>query len=318
MLKPFSQTSAGKFLISSSNITKTIDTIVRPRDDLDYAAISEKLRNISRRFNFPLKNLTVDAYSNGAIALLNNREMIRLPTMLPAFTANVNGNFITSVNCTPFVPSNVENLNERQLYAMMQYGTVLNTSARLYNKFAFSNVIQKEGGMVYALMMLKVFDKMIGLSTDEMHRNQLLFFFIKYFNVALLGRTNYDTVTTLADNLTSSTALLIKQNFENSLASAVGAKSQAELYAKPLFEIITSMAETADWLNRMTARGFVQNYLALFQPSALLALERFDYFAAYVVNFASDVGLYSNDVLMSSVVGRSGIAFYTEFIRLTR
>ena len=317
MIKPLAQVSTGKFLIKTANITQNIGKIVIPRDELDHAAIAEKLRGIQRRFNFPLKNLVFEMYANRRIVLLSNKETVSLPQLFPAYTTQDSGSYTTFVNCTPFVPNNIESLSERNLYSMMQYGTVMNASALMFNKFAYSNGIQKNGGMTYALMVLRAFDKTIGVSNDEMHRNQLLFFLIKYFNINLLSRP-VDTADTLADVLTSSTAKAIKDNFESLLAERLKVKNQLELYSLPLLDIIAVMPDTTDWLNRITTRSFLQNFLALFSPSSLLMLERFDYFAAYICTFASDTGLYTSYPAVANAAGNYATAFYNEFIRLTR
>lgn len=317
--KAFSTLDTVKSILATKNISNTLTNVVLSRDEVQAELIAEPLRTINRRFSFASKHRTLELYGNKKVILLSNKETLQLPQTLPAWTAadNVRG-YVTYVNFTPFMPNNLDSTDiTRKLYAMLQFGTVMNESVKYYDKLAYSNNILKLGAKLYSGLMVKVFDKIAGVGIDPLHKNQLTFFFAKYFMINLLGRKPSESIDAIAHNLTIDSGRLAKESFETAVGEEMNVTTQTDLYGKGILETIKAVTESKDWLNKVNNRNFVQNYLGLYGAAALIGMERIDYFLAIVASYTIDAGIV-NDYSLATVFGRDANDLYSEFVRLTR
>ena len=316
--KSFSELDTAKGILTSESVKKTLTSVVLSRDEVKAEDIAEPLRVINRRFSFSLKHRTLELYGNKRVVLLGNKETIKLPQTIPAWTVadNVRG-YITYVNFTPYMPNNIENIDTRKLYGMLQFATVMNETIKYYDKLSYNNTMLKLGAQLYSSLMLKVFDKIAGVSMDQLHKNQLVYFFAKYFMINLLGRKPNETIDAIAHNLTSESGIVAKESFESGIAVELKAESQTDLYSHGILDTIKAVTNSKDWLNKVNNRNFVQNYLGLYGATALFGMERIDYFLAMVASYVIDAGIV-NDYSLATIFGRDASILYDEFVRLTR
>ena len=290
------------------------------RDSIPHKDIEEILKVINRRFKFPLKEITFDFYTNDRIVLLGNQETVKVQLVLPAWLKQSQSeNIVAYVNLTPYLSGNIDNINNRLLYGFMQYGASLILARKFDLKLSSSNVIAKEGSVLYARMMSKIFDRIASISIDKIKLDKIRYTFAKYFLINLMGfPVDSASIEIYAKGATTNTATEnILNQFENNFAITANAKDQQSLYSLDLLTFISFLIKSTPWLSKITTRAFIQDFIALFNASSFLAMESFAYFLATMASLetgAEIIKSYSFEPLF----GKEGEKVVAEFVRLIR
>lgn len=270
--------------LSFPSLEKLVDLVNLPleRDGVKHEELEDVLRAISRRFErSSLMGRTLDLYTNNRIHLLNNKETVKVPTMLPAWRVGGERGVQAYVNVTPYSPAGgAGDMEARKLFGFLILGAVLIETHAKWDKVSGSTQIAKDGAIVYASMMHKVVDRVTGAGMDRLRSDQIKYVFAKYFLVSMLGRQAGETTDALALGATKQTSVGVLSDFEAKVADAAGKGTQTELYSLGLLDFVTALCKSAPWFSRLTARSFVQVFTSMYQPPALLMAEDAGYFLA--------------------------------------
>ncbi len=290
------------------------------RDAIHHAELEETLRAVSRRFErIPLKERVLGLYTNNRIHLLNNRDTVKVPTMLPAWRVRPDGNVVLAyVNATPYVPSSgASSVDPRRLYGMLSLGAVLVDAYDQWPKISASLPLGKTGAAVYSRMMHKVADRITGAGMDRMRSDQLKYVFAKYFLVGMLGRAATETADATAAETVAGTARAALSQFETDAAASAGVSSQKELYALDLGAFLEALSKAAPWASRLTVRGFIQTFVSLYGAPSMLAMEDAGYFFALMSTHQAGADVMSS-YAVDPIYGREGDEMLDELARLVR
>ena len=318
--KPFLSLSLARQALPTQEDVDALQRVVPDRDGIAHADIEDLLRTIARRFsNLPLKGPTLDLYSNLRITLLGNRETVRVPTVIPGWrVAGPHGVIGAVVNAVPYVPAaGPGEMDARRLFGLLSVGAVLVLAYDAWPKLSNSLDLAKTGGAVYSRMMHKVADRITAAGADRMRSDQLKYCFAKYFGVGMLGRQTGDAADAAAAVSVTGTSRPALEQFEADAAAAAGAADQAALYALPLIEFLKALSGAAAWASRITARGFLQAFTALYGAPALLAAEDASYFLAVLATHQSGAEIVSS-FSFDPVYGHEGDEAIAELVRVTR
>lgn len=294
--------------------------LVVDRDSVSHVEIEDALRAVNRRFDkLPLKSRALDLYTNNRIVLLGNKETVKAPTILPAWRVASERGVVAYVNATPYVPaSGAAQMDVRRLFGLLVFGAVMVDAYDNWTKVVSSTGLAQKASAVYSRMMHKVADRLTGAGMDKMRSDQLKYAFAKFCLIGMMGRAPSETTDAAALAATSgvsSRAALTE--FEGTLAQAAQAADQAALYGLPLTQFLAAIPGAAPWANRMTVRGFVQAFTAMYGNPSLLLMEDLSFFLAGLATHqvgAEIISSYSFD----PVFGRDGEAAIDELARLLR
>ena len=288
------------------------------RDSVTHAELEDSLKAISRRFDrFSLKTRALELYTNNRITLLGNKETIQVPMLLPCWRVRSNtGKVIGVVNGVPYVPaSGIINLDVRTLFGLLVIGAVSVDSFDYWAKISSSMVIAKNGSIVYTRLMYKVIDRLTGIGMDRLRSDQIKYVLSKYFLINMLKRTPSEATDALARNVVSDTSINALIDFENALGSVLSSDTQEDIYKTPLLQFLDSLGKTEPWLNRLTARAFIQTYTSMYRPAALMAAEDATYLFAIMASHQAGSEIVSG-YAFDPAFGREGDLVLDEFARL--
>jgi hypothetical protein len=317
--KSLSSLSLAKLTFPNDKL-KDLTQFVLTRDGVAHEELEDNLRAISRRFErFPLKGRTLDLYTNNRIHLLANKETVQVPTLLPGWRiAGPNGQVQAMVNVTQFTPSGgAGQMDVRKLFGFLVFGAVLVDTYDSWAKVAASGKLAQNAATVYARMMHKVVDRIAGVGMDRMRSDQVKFVFAKYFLVNMLQRPANETNDALAKSATAGTADNALADFEVAIAQAAGVQTQQELYALGILEFVDAMAKSAPHMQRLTSRGFLQNFSSLYDAPVLFAAEDACYFLALCATHQAGAEIIKG-FAFDPVYGKEGDEAIDELARLVR
>lgn len=290
------------------------------RDAASHAELEDSLRSISRRFErFPLKGRALDLYTNNRVYLLTNKETVTVPsTLLGWRVAGSQGQVQAWVNTVQYLPAaGVGALDIRKLFGFLVYGAVLVDSYEKWPKLCASAILGKNLGIVYARTLHKIVDRLAGVGMDRMHSDQVKYAFAKYMLVHMLQRTPNEGTDLLAREATAGSANSALADFEAGIATQAKVANQAELYSLGFLEFVDAMAQSTPWLQRVTARTFIQNVGMLYDPAIMLGLEDASYFLAILATHEAGAELVKS-FSFDPVYGREGDTIIDEYTRLVR
>lgn len=296
---------------------RALTQFVLDRDRVPHAEVEDALRAINRRFDrFPLKTRVLDLYTNNRIILLCNPETVKVPSLLPAWRVATDRGPTAYVNLTPYAPqAGAGAIDVRRLFGLLLFGEVLIDSLTAWPKLQASLALAKAGARVYSAMMFKIADRLLGVSADPLHTDQLRYVFAKYFTVNMLGRETSETTDAIAMALRPASSPAALAAFEGAVAEGSKLITQADLYSLNLIDFLQALSRSDRWMARLTARGFLQAFSSLYNPPALLAAEDACYFLAVLASHqagAEIVQSYAFDPVYVPV----GDDVVTEFARL--
>lgn len=281
-------------------------------DDLPADLLEEDLRTIQRRFNFPTKNKVISDLSASRIVPVLNRERISLPASLPAYLMVRNGRPTAIVNFTPYVNKNAEGTelygDPRQMFALMQTGTILMGCYEKWNTIAANQEICKTGCLIYAKLLAKVIDKLYATNLDPFKSDKVRYIAAKFFLVNLLGKPNSDTVRNIASTVCKTMTANAVEAFDQSLP---------EHGFDNLEELIDLISVHIEGCSSLEIRTFVRVWTQMYQPSTLLATEYLPYFFHMI--FSVSVGAHlNNEVVIDSLLGKDIDKLYNAVSNIIR
>ena len=306
--------------LSFSDSTKLQSLIVNlERDGIQHADIEDSLRVISRRFErFSLKGRVIDLYSNNRIFLLSNKETIQVPAIVPAWRMGGTNGVVAYVNLTQYTPyAGAREIDSRKLFGFMTIGAVLVDTYTQWNKITASVKLLTAGSKVYSRMMFRVIDRITGIGTERLRSDQLKYVLAKYFLIGMAGRVANDATDAIAMSATNGTGVTALINFENNIAAIAKVDSQTELYTLPITTFIDSIGKSAQWLNRLNFRNFLQNFASLYDPPSILMMEDLGYFFALAATHQSGSEIIKG-FSFDTVYGKEGDEMIDELARLVR
>jgi hypothetical protein len=317
--KPLMSLGLVKHVFPDQSKLADLTRIAVDRDAIRHADIEDSLRSINRRFErLPLKGRTLDLYTNNRIVLLGNKETVVAPTVLPAWCLVTGGRVVAYVNATPYVPAaGPASMDLRRLFGLLVTGEVLVDTYDSWPKLTSSQTLCAKVAAVYARMMHKVADRITGVGMDRMRSSQLKYVFAKYLLVGMAGRIPNEGTDATAAAVAPDTSTAALLEFESSVAAAAKAPDQAALYSADAVNFLAAVASSVPWMSRMTVRGFIQTFTAMYGNPSLLMMESLGYLVAGMASHQIGAELV-NSYAFEPVFAREGGEAIDELARLLR
>jgi hypothetical protein len=311
------------------------------RDEIPHSEIEDSLRVISRRFErFPLKGRALYLYTNQRIHLLGNKETVQVPSFLPGWRVGSSRGVSAFVNAVPYVPAaGPDRMDVRKLFGLILVGQILIDTNEQWGRITNSLSLAKSSAAVYSRLMFKVVDRICGTGSDRMRSDQVKYVFAKYFLLNMLSMSATEGVEAIASDIAKTTAVPALLAFEAAMVpksddridmesgmSALLLSGSKEppaptgddkpgTYSLGLIDFLQALKGADQWLARLTARGFLQTFVSMYNASALLAAEDAGYFFATLATHQAGADMV-NSFAFDPVYGNEGPDVLVDFARL--
>ena len=312
-LKSINNTYLFNLYDKTLGLNKTIIKLMTESEILGDAQLAEYTSVYDKRYNFPLKQVTMNDYKSGRIKVIFYNKDYRLPNTIPTFLVNSKNGINGIVNISNFCNKTKDgnyNIDVRILYSLLQSGSILATSYQRFALIKNKAVLIRLGSRMYSKLFAKVMNKMFSLSVTPAKNDIIVFLSSLFFIRTMLGRDE-DSLLDInkryaLENCKDSSLLVLEdvislfdfdKDFEN------------------LDAFIKSIAKNVPGLEDLTTRAFTEQYVSSYGPNMLMSLEFLPTFIAnlgYVM-----VGSYlNNQAAIENLLGKDITAFIKEFSTL--
>lgn len=302
-------------LNSSNAITNGVMKALMQGTVLKKENLEEAFMIINKNFKFPLKYQVMEEVERGDIVLIYSPNNVRIPKAMPFFlTKNKNGKVVSVVIVDTYGKVNPENgnvnIDPKKLYCMMEGAHLSKTYYHHHDEISKRSVIITNGSSIYSNMFARVLNKKYALNVDKTKLHKVLFLASKFYLINMLGLPDSDMTTNYAlRNVIAGNPYSLRE---------VNELVQEEDY-KDLSAFIQAISkqEVGIGLNGLTVRGYLEQYINMYDASALLALEYFPYFMYNIIAVTN--GAYiNNQYILEDIVEKHGPKMYQDLVKIGR
>jgi hypothetical protein len=282
---------------------------------LTKANLEEAFLIINKNFKFPLKFTVMEEVEKGDIVLLYSPDNVRIPTSMPFFlTKNAQGKVVSVVLVDTYGKMDKEtkyvNVDAKKLYCMMEAAHLARTYYFHSQELAKRNVVITSGSSIYANMFARVLNKKYALNVDKTKYHKVLFLASKFYLINILGLSDGEMAVNYAmKNCIGGNPYILRE--VNDLMNEEDFKD-ISLFIKAL-----TRQELGLGLGDLTVRGFLEQFITMYDHSALLSLEYFPYFLYNVLSVTN--GAYiNNQYVLEDIIEKHGPKLYADVITVNR
>lgn len=313
-LKMVQDTFIFKHLNRGDRLNKQVMEILTQGSRVTESNLEEPLMIIRKNYKYPLKNEVLHALHTGQITLMFAPKGIKLPTCMPWFlTKNKAGNIVAVVSVDVYGTRNPDNgdvnIEPKKLYALMEGAYLGILSVENHQALKVRSEIITNGSNIFSNMILRVLNKKYSLNIDRNRENRIIFLASKFFMLNILGMDDNDKVYNYAiKNCKNPNELILTDLNENFPESAF------DSFDKFMTELIEN-SQTSTMLPGLTVRGFLEQFILMFDATTLLGLESFPYFM-YNVNLVVAGAYMNNQYILENIIDNMGAKLYLAMAKL--
>ena len=287
-------------------------------DNIDLDMLEEPLNVISKRFNYPAKNIILHELNNSIVPIYN-KDRVSLPSYIPAYLYNnrVNSSInqvIAIVNLTNYAKynktANALDIEPQKLFSQLQCGEILLTCFYKWNSISMSQSICKLSSLIYSRLFVKILDRMFAVNFDPIKADKIKFIVSKFFLLNLLEKTSSgDVINNMAyANCTNGTTKNTISVFSDSLNPVI---------YNDFACLIQQLALSIEGMGGITVRTFIDTTVQMYGSTFLLAFEYFPFFLYNVFGVVTGANI-NKEFVLENVIGKEADRLYTEFVSLMR
>ena len=313
-IKSFNDSFIYRLLNTNDRIQNTMTKImtggsVVGRKELEEAFV------IMNKMKFPLKQKVMDAYERGDIVLIFSPDGERLPSSIPfVLQKSKTGKVVATVFVDIYGHKNKEqeyiNIDAKKLYTMMEGAYIALVYFKAAGEISKRAGIIKNGSNIYANMIARVLAKNYALNVDKIKLHKVQFLASKFFIISILKHKDDDLAKNYAmANCVGGNPMILEDM--NSLM-----KPEDYTDIATFIQAITR-PEFGIGLDGLTVRGFIEQFINMYEHTAVFSLELFQYFI-YNVNGAVHGSYINNQYILDDIVVKHGPKLYQEILSLSR
>lgn len=308
--KSLEDTFVYRHLNGSNGLSNSIMGTLKEGRTLDSKDVEEAFMTINKNFKYPLKYDVMKEFETKGLVLLYAPEKIRIPTCLPFFLTKNNNGVVSVVNVDIYGKMNKEtgsvNIDAKKLYCMMEGAYFARKYFRHHQELSKRNVIITDGSSIYANMFTRVLNKRYALNIDRSKMHKVIFLASKFYMINILQMKDSETVTNYAlKNCVNGNPFILKE---------VDSLLTEEDY-KDLSSFVRALTkeELGLGMGDLTVRGYLEQYINMYDASALMALEHFAYFM-YTVLSALNGAFINNQYILDDIIEKHGAKLYNDMM----
>lgn len=300
-LKSLQDTYIYKQLNSGNQITNSITHALQHGIQIDKTNLEEPFIVINKNFKFPLKYPVLKALEEGDIILMRV-EGKPLPPAMPFFLTKLGNKVVAVISISTYGTFRADtkqvDIDPKTLYCLLE-GAYIARKMTLDVKGITSRAASLSSE-IYARMFVRILNKKYALNTDRSKMNKVIFIVSKFFLINILGLANDSMTTNYAmKNCVQVNQITIRELDDNIDPS-----------------VYTSLPNLIQFLEQngfsgLTVRGFMEQWIYMFGPAALLSLESYPYFI-YNINSVTTGSYINNQYILEDIVGQNGSKIYVD------
>ena len=312
-LRSINDTYLFKLYDKTLNLNGTMLKLMQESEVLSDTQLAEYISSYDRRYNFPLKNKTLQDYRSGRVKVIYNNKNYKLPNTIPCFLVNNHGSITCIVNVSNYMTVNrngIYNIEPKYLYSLMQGGTILATCYEKYSLMRNKASLIKLGSSMYSKLFVKIINKSQSLNITPAKIDIITFLSSMFFITNLLGRDEESlldiNIRYALENCKNSSKMVIEDYMR---------EFDFETDFKSLDVFIKAISEKIPGLEDLTVTAFTENYLTAYGANMLMGLE---FLPTFIFNLgAIQTGSYlNNQSAIEKDLGSDIDKFISEFSTL--
>jgi hypothetical protein len=314
-VKSLENTFIYRMLNGNNSVSNGVMGALKEGTILKKENLEEAFMIINKNFKFPLKYKVLEEFERGDIVLVYSPDKVRIPTAMPFFlTRNAHNKVVAVVIVDTYGKMNPEtknvNIDAKKLYTMMEAALMAKTYFHHSHEIAKRNVVITSGSSIYSNMFVRVLNKKYALNADKSKFHKVIFLASKFFMINVLG---------LADNeMTANYAIRNCVGGNPYTLRELNDAFETENF-KDISTFLQALAKPEYGLNLkdLTVRGYLEQFINMYDQSALLSLEYFPYFAYNIISVTN--GAYiNNQYILEDIVEKHGPKIYTDIASVSR
>lgn len=291
-----------------SNIIKFIDSA----DEVSYDEISDYIYEIDKRFTFSLKpQILADLKAGKVTPIYNNSASLRIPSSIPSILTIKNGKIRCFVNLNNYATKDREGkivIDTNKLFVLLQSGEVYALTYQYFPSIQRDSGIINYGSEIYSKLFTNILNKKFAINLDENKHSQVIFLASKFFLLNLLGKEPSEEV----DNYALKNCRVNSPYVINAVNKSITIKEYNGLET-----FIEALSKNIKGLEKLTVRGYLDNFVNAYGPSTLLSLEFLPFFFNTV--FSVIIGAFVNQqYVLENLFGNTADKLYNRFTNITR
>lgn len=280
-------------------------------DLIDPSKLEDQLRIINRRFNYGLKQASIEAVNNGEILFIYP-ENSKLTKLMPIYLANVENKVCAVINLKLYATKDrMDNISidPRTLFALIQ-AAYLHLQCQVNWKQLFMNTsIMKTSAMIYVKMFNKVLDKMFGINLNTIKSDKINYLIAKFFLIYIFGKEENDVTNNIA------LGCVFNKTDPNVIQSIEADSSSLECYNS--LEMLIILLSKQEGLSKLNIRSFLENWFLMFGESTAFAMEYLP--SLYEAVFSAMLSARINrDNMFEHLLANETASLYSELTRILR
>lgn len=300
-LKSLQDTYIYKQLNNGNTVTHSISHALQHGTQINKSNLEEAFIVINKNFKFPLKYPVLKALEDGEIILMRV-DGKPLPPAMPFFLTQMGGKVVAVISISTYGTYREDtkqvDIDPKTLYCLLE-GAYLARHMTTDVKGITSRAASLSSE-IYARMFVRILNKKYALNTDRTKMNKVMYIVSKFFLINILGMENNSMVTNYAiKNCVQVNQVMIRELDENINPS--------------VFESLPNLIQFLEQngFGGLTVRGFMEQWIYMFGPASLLALESYQYFI-YNINSVTTGAYINNQYILEDIVGQSGSKIYID------
>lgn len=294
-------------------IGSAIMKIMKEGKRLKKSDLAQAFLTIEKNFKYPTKHQVLKEVENGTIQLYYAPPNVKLPTAMPFFlTKNAHGQIIALVSVDIYGSMDKDTgyvtIDPKKLYAMMESALFAIYYYTRHTEMMRKSAVIGDGSSIYAHMFARVLNKKYALNVDKTRYNNVIFLASKFFLVNILERPDDETTVNYAiRNCVNANPMILRELNDSIPEDAMTSITKfIQFLADPNGPIR---------LPDLTVRGYVEQYIVMYDASALLSLEYLPYFI-YTILAVNTKSFINNQNILEDIVERSGPRLYVDLTRM--
>lgn len=269
-VRSLGQTEIYRYLNNNDSMTKAMLETYLSGKKFKLPDFGEAFDRISR-YSYPLKNAIINR-DYESIRITFNEGAHKVPPFLPAYTISIPKGpipFVTVADITQFSTMNKEGkvrITDKDLYAILTQAYLTH-----YYYIAGANRMRNLGtstpsiAKCYGLLMIKVFNRLFGLSTNSVHMDKVMYCIYKFFYLNVLG---YEMST---EELNEK-CILLTETQNKRLVRDIDNYMGDDDY-KTLEGFMAAIAKNIPVCAKLTLGGFINSFTAMYGTGSIFAIE---------------------------------------------
>ena len=269
-VKSLGQTDIYKFLNDKDTMTKAMLETYLSGKKFRLPDFGEAFDRISR-YSYPLKNAIIDR-DYESIRITYNEGAHKVPPFLPAYTISIPKGpvpFVTVADITQFSTINKEGkvrITDKDLYSILTQAYLTHFyyvagSNRMRNLGTSNPAIAK----CYGLLLIKVFNRLFGLSTNSVHMDKVMYCIYKFFYLNVLGYEN-------STEELNEKCILLTETQNKRLVRDIDNYMGDPDYAS-IESFFAAIAKNIPVCEKLTLAGFINSFTAMYGTGSIFAIE---------------------------------------------